>query len=218
MARLSLLLLLVLAGVGGPLSAQSKRFLVGDLVRRPIELNDVRGTPHVLVPRVRGERTGTDAVYVLVFWSLRDPLSRRYLPTLERLQRDFQDEAVRLYLIASNHDELTGSAGDPIQRLRDYVEDHEVQIPLLVDHGNRIADRLDALCANHVFVVARNRQVLYWGGIDDDPRGKKAARGQGVREHLRAAIEDLLAGRTPEVDRTSPTGRRIKRAPLPEDE
>ena len=214
----SLALCLSVALLGGPgvaarSATQAEQVggsrIVGDRIRNPIELTDLQGRTHTLFPRRKVDRR----VVVLVFWSLRDPISRRYVEQLGTLRADHARDPVDVYLVNSNHDEITSAWADPLERLRGFARDEELEIPMLIDPGNALADRFAAMSNNHAFVIDRGLIVRYAGGIDDDARGKRRARGQDVHPWLRDALEAVLKGVDPEQPLTRPAGRPIKRAP-----
>lgn len=173
----------------------------------PIRLPDLDEKSTVVVDE------DTDSVTVIVFWSLRDPISRAYAPKLEAIRRDYADKGVRLFLIDSNKDELEAGNADPLDKIKKYVHDENVRIPILLDRENVIADDFGAPSANQVYVLGSTRKLVYMGGIDDDPRGDKAEQGLEVRTWLRDALDATLRGEAPEAPWTRPTGRPIKRWP-----
>lgn len=148
----------------------------------------------------------------LVFWSLRDPRSHAYRKRLEAYAKEFEARGVKLYLIASSYDEIFSPKGDPLKKFRDFVKKEKFTLPILVDHGNRIADDFGALCANHAHLLDAQRYVRYQGGIDNDPDLKK---GEDVAAWLKDATAEVLAGKIPANTNTRPHGRKLKRAPLP---
>lgn len=202
-----------------PGSSVSKAYRPGHLVRETVTLPDLEGTEHTLFPRPKDPEKRNEVeggtVTVLVFWSLRDPLSRAYVPKVEDLAREFAERGVRVYLVASNHDEITAGVKDPVDRIRQFVADEKVTLPILLDHGNHLADRFGAVCANHSFVIGSDRIVKYAGGIDDDPQGKLERAGRDVARWLRDAVQATLEGGEIEKPNTRPSGRPLKRAPVP---
>jgi len=206
-----------------PGATASDAYRPGHRVREEFTLPDVNSRAHVLVrmPPLedvapggsRGNEVAGGLTTVLVFWSLRDPTSHAYVLKLEELQRELAERKVSIFLVASNHDEITAGAVDPLKKIRDYVEKERVTLPILIDVRNKLADRFGAVCANHAFVVGADRVVKYAGGIDDDPQGKLERGGYDVRHYLLLAIESTLAGTVVEHENTRPSGRPIKRAP-----
>lgn len=173
----------------------------------PLRLPDLDGKLTTLVDE------DTENVSAVIFWSLRDPVARSYLPKLEQLRQDLAGDGVQLFLINSNRDELTAATTDPLEKLRKFVRDQNVRIPILVDMENVVADDFGAVCANHTFVLGSTRKLVYRGAIDNDPRGKLAKAGRDVTPYLREALEAAVNGDPQPELLTSPTGRPIKRWP-----
>ena len=76
---------------------------------------------------------------------------------------------------------------------------------LLIDSPGTMGHTYGALTADHMFVIAGNGTLVYAGGIDDsesrDPQEVASS-----HNHVRAALEDLLAGRRIAVPSTEPFG------------
>ena len=76
---------------------------------------------------------------------------------------------------------------------------------LLIDSTGTMGHAYGATTADHMFIVAANGSLVYAGGIDDsesrDPKEVAAS-----HNHVRAALEDLLAGRRVAVPSTEPFG------------
>jgi hypothetical protein len=194
-----------------------KTYRPGHAVRHAMELPDLDGRTVTLFPRELGDRGVAGGITtVLVFWSLRDPIARGYVKELESIQADHRKDRLVVYLVDSNNDEVSSVSTSLLAKLRTYVVDEGVELTILVDEGNVVADRFGAICSNHAFIVDADRYVRYAGGIDNDPGGKLARRGADVTHWLRDAILQTLKGEAVVPDNTRPTGRPIKRVPKPE--
>ena len=76
---------------------------------------------------------------------------------------------------------------------------------LLIDSDGTVGHSYGALTADHMFIVAANGTLVYAGGIDDsDSRDPKEV--AASHNHVRAALDDLLAGRRVAVPSTEPFG------------
>jgi hypothetical protein len=195
------------AGPGAPSIAVSnvRPYNIGHRVA-PIALDDLQGKKRDLFAETEGK------AIALVFWSLRDPVSRRYVPVLQELARIHSDK-LAIYLVNANADEIVGGAADPLDTIRRYLQDEKVTLPILIDRENRVADDFGATANVQVFLLDANRIVRYDGGIDDDPRGERKAKGAEVNQALVKALETVLKGDVPEQAWLQPGGRPIKRAP-----
>ena len=185
-----------------------KPYKVGSKIDEEIVLVDLEGKEISLFESTFTEDEGN--LVTIVFWSLRDPRSHAYRKRLEAYQKQYLEKGVKLYLVVSSYDEIFSIRRDPLEDFRKFVEKEKFTLPILIDHGNKIADDLKALTSNHAFVIDRKRYLRYTGGIDDDPDLKRK---ENVCHWLRDATDSLLAGKTPKDTISRPVGRKIKRAP-----
>lgn len=99
-------------------------------------------------------------VTVIAFTSTSCPLSRKYLPTLVDIHRDFADRGVRFILVNSiasdKHDEMTEAKGRFSSDI-DYVFDPDLQF----------AEHMGATSTTDVFVIDRSHTIVYHGAVDD---------------------------------------------------
>ena len=197
-------------------AAEESAVKLGDRMS-PISLNGLDGKPVELFSKADKE---LQVVTALVYFSVRDPLSRAAVPHLEELAKRHGSK-LKLYLVAAHPDELAGSS-DPLDKFRKYVKKEQVSLPIVVDKELVLADKLEVLCANHSFVFNAEHVLMYVGAIDDDPRGKLRARGREVREWFALAVDAAVAGDVPEESFTRPQGRALRRRsqgePKPADE
>lgn len=206
-----------LALLGAVLGAQQAKPAPAQRPTKPWKLEQ-RLTEELTLPDLAGKNHELFAEHprralLLVFWSWRDPVSRFYAPYLAELQRTHA-ETLTLVLVDSNHDELV-SAGEPLKKLAEVLEAESIRLPVLLDHGNRLADDFDAIANGQVFLIDANRFLRYQGGIDDDPKGVRQKAGLAPRTWLANALAEVLAGERPKEPWTRAAGRPIKRAPVP---
>jgi len=80
-----------------------------------------------------------------------------------------------------------------------------VPTALLIDASGAMGHTYGALTADHMFITAANGKLVYAGGIDDsesrDPKEVATS-----HNHVRAALDDVLAGRPVAVPSTEPFG------------
>ncbi|MEK6755180.1 MAG: hypothetical protein AABZ02_03405, partial [Bacteroidota bacterium] len=78
--------------------------------------------------------------------------------------------------------------------------------PVLKDWNNVIADKLEASVTPEIYVLNTNFEVLYHGRIDDSQR-----EGKVTSKDLRATLDNILGGKSVEVQETKAFGCTIKR-------
>jgi peroxiredoxin len=120
------------------------------------------------------------------------------------LQRWATAKRVTWLTVLSSHpsreDWLAPAAADAFNRKRGGVPS-----ALLIDADGRMGHAYGAATADHMFVIARDGMLAYAGGIDDSESMdlKEVA---AAHNHVRAALEDLLAGRRVANPSTEPFG------------
>ena len=109
-------------------------------------------------------------------------------PRLKGIFEDYRSQGVQLYLVNSELGADPGrDAQEAVRRGYPFV--------LLTDPEARLARSVGAEFATHTIVVDAQGLVRYSGGIDSDMARLKP----NATPHLRNALDELLAGRSPET-------------------
>ncbi|MBL8233497.1 MAG: redoxin domain-containing protein [Bryobacterales bacterium] len=158
---------------------------------RSLTAQDLAGKTHQITTQGR--------VTVVVFLSSVCPISNDYNDRLSALYREYVPKGVQFLFVNSNSNE---SARDILQ----HAKAAEYPFAVHQDPGNHVADVLGATVTPEVFILDREGMVRYKGQIDD---ARNPAR---VQVHgVKAAVEDLLAGREVARKETKAFGCTIKR-------
>jgi peroxiredoxin len=142
-------------------------------------------------------------ILVVAFLGTECPLAKLYAGRLSELADEFSAQGVRVVGVVSNRQ-------DSLQKIGSFVDRQKIEYPVLKDPKNRFADALGAERTPEVFVFDGQRELRYWGRVDDR-YGIGYSRDAAGREDLRSAIEDILAGREVAVSRTRSVGCLIGR-------
>jgi peroxiredoxin len=142
-------------------------------------------------------RDGTKLT-VVAFLSARCPCSASHEATLAALAKEFGSEA-RFVGIHSNVDE-------PETESSEHFKKSALPFPVIQDSGSRLANEFGAVKTPHVFVLAKSGEVLFQGGVDDSHDAHRAS-----REYLKNALQDLRAGRAPQINLARSIGCIIRR-------
>lgn len=171
-------------------------FFSSFVVAKPIEtfqLQHVLGTESVLVNWNVADKSAT----VVVFLSARCPCSMGHEDHLAELAKKFP--SFRFVGIHSNKDE-------PGQLVKKHFGNKKLPFPVLDDENQSVADRFGALKTPHAFVVGRDGQVLFEGGVDDSRLAINAG-----KNYLETALEEISQGKTPSVKVAKALGCSIRR-------
>lgn len=135
---------------------------------------------------------------VIAFISISCPVSKRYLPALAAMEKEFAAGNTGFVLIAPTSTETPAA-------LRAALASAGIRAACLPDPDGRLARMLDARSTTEIFVADARRTIRYRGAIDDQyglgysleaPRHRYAA----------DAIAAVLAGREPAVAATEAPG------------
>ncbi|MEX2139865.1 MAG: redoxin domain-containing protein [Pirellulales bacterium] len=141
---------------------------------------------------------------VVCFLGTECPLARLYAPRLADLARQFSPQGVRFIGIDSNRQ-------DSAEDLQEFASEFKLGFPVATDENNVVADMFQAERMSEVFVFDSAMQIRYRGRIDDRYRPGITRTQPEIREDLRIALEELLAGKTVGVPRTTVAGCLIGR-------
>ena len=156
-------------------------------------LEDYNGTKHTLT-----DYKSAKAI-VLMFIATQCPVSNAYNERMVQLYKDYASKGVSFVGINANKQES-------VNEIKEHAKEHGFSFPVLKDNNNLIADKLAASVTPEIFVLNKKLEVLYHGRIDDSRRASDVK-----SEDLRAALDELLAGKSVEVTETKAFGCSIKR-------
>lgn len=135
---------------------------------------------------------------VVAFTSTSCPLSRKYLPTLVELHREFSARGIRFILVNC-------IATDEADDMREAAAKFTTNIEYVPDPDSKIAAHLNAASTTDVFVLDRSMTVIYHGAIDDQ-YGFGYAIDAPRQTWLRDALEAGLSNRPVLVSATAAPG------------
>ena len=126
------------------------------------------------------------------------PVSRFYASRLNALSEQYASQGVRFVGIHCN-------LHDSVADIRKFETELKLSFPQVHDAKQTIAKQLKAARVPEVFVIDNKGRVQYSGRIDDQyaPGVKRSAAGV---DHLKSAIDTVLAGKSPFVSRVEPVG------------
>ncbi len=181
-----------------------KLFSVGKPVDPALSLKTITGKT-ISFKSLRGK------VIVVHFWSTRCPFVKLSDPKMIALAKNYAKKGVIFLAINANKTELRhkGPKTQGYPELKKVAKDRGLPYPILVDPGNKAADRFQARTTPHCYVIDAQGILRYQGALDNDPRGRKR---EGVRHYLAEAIDAVLSGKKVQQANTRAYGCSIKRA------
>ena len=137
---------------------------------------------------------------VLVSVQSRCPITWKYIGRIGKLFQDYHKKDVAFLIIRS-------SLTDSEDRIRRYAEDKNLDMPLLYDEGNRVADYFGTQGTPYFYVIDKQGVLRYEGICDNNQVPKRVdLKPETVTSHyVRDAIEAVLAGK-PVKTKSVPAG------------
>lgn len=165
------------------------------------------------LPDTWGEHRGpgAGAPAVVVFTCNHCPYALAWHDRIADVARDYAERGVAVLNVNSNDSERYPRDSFEAMQERVAREPHAWPMPYLHDATQEVARAYGARTTPDVFVADSEGRLAYRGAPDgdcEDP-GRQAA-------WLRAALDDLLAGRPVATPETEPVGCSIKWRPAPE--
>jgi thiol-disulfide isomerase/thioredoxin len=153
---------------------------IGDAIGK-LRFTDIRS-----LPRTLGD-FGKKKAFVLVFTNTTCPLVKRYLPTLQALEKEYRGKEVQF--IAVNSDE-----SDTIISMATQAVQHEMELPFVKDFGADCVRALGVTRTPEAVVLDADKRLRYRGRIDDQYR-LRGVRKEPTTHDLKDAIDAVLANR-----------------------
>jgi len=117
-------------------------------------------------------------------------------------------KANRIGFIVINSNEGNRAKEDSPEEMKKYAAEQGYEWNYVIDEGAKLADAFGASRTPEVFLFDRSATLVYHGAIDDSPADPENIK----REHLKIAIDELLADQEISVKKTRSVGCGIKRS------
>jgi peroxiredoxin len=137
---------------------------------------------------------------VIVFLSAQCPIVKDYIGRINKDAAEYAAKGITFIGINSN-------ATESLEWVTSDAKENFPGFPMLIDKGNKLADKLGAKVTPEVYFIGADNKLLYHGAIDNDRKGNN------IQEtYLRTAFDSSLAGKAIERTRANAFGCTIKRA------
>jgi peroxiredoxin len=152
-------------------------------------------------------------VLLIVFTCNHCPTAQAYEERIKQLVVDYKDKGVAVVAISPNDplsvrlDEMGYTdVGDSFEDMKIRAKDNQFNFPYLYDgETSSVSMKYGPQATPHVFIFDEERKLKYTGRIDD---GEKP--GSAKTHDARTAVDALLAGKNPPVEKTKTFGCSIK--------
>jgi len=93
------------------------------------------------------------------------------------------------------------------QEIKDYAAAHNITYPILDDRPGKVGRAYDARTTPHMFIIDKDGNIAYNGGIDNAPLGNAE---NGLVNYVDKALSELLAAQPVGTAKTEPYGCTVK--------
>ena len=138
----------------------------------------------------------------------------RHCPYVQHIKQELaklgRDYGTRAGLVAISSNDAKTHPDDAPERLKGMAQEEGWAFAFLYDESQAVAKAYTAACTPDFFLFDRDRRLAYRGQLDDSrPGNGKPVTGQD----LRAALEEVLAGRPVTANQQPSVGCNIKWKP-----
>ena len=174
--------------------AKEKALEVGDKAPAWKDLEGTDGKKHSLADL-------EDAKAVAVAFTCNScPVAKAYEDRLIALTKAYKDKG--LHVVAIN---VNNVPADRLDRMKERAAEKEFNFDYIYDPSQEIARAYGATVTPHLFLLDKDRKVVYMGAFDNNMVAAEA------EEHwFKDAVDAVLAGKKPEVQKTKQFGCGIK--------
>ena len=145
---------------------------------------------------------------VIMFISNHCPFVKHIQKELIRLANDYQSQGVHFIAISANDPQQYSEDG-PVQ-MKTVAQSLDYPFPYLYDESQTVAKAYKAACTPDFYIFDKNLQCVYRGRLDGSTPGNSVP---VTGEDLRAALDNLLAGRSIDPNQKPSQGCNIKWRP-----
>ncbi|RDC58377.1 thioredoxin family protein [Pedobacter chinensis] len=145
--------------------------------------------------------------YIVVFTCNTCPVAKAYQDRISTLNANYAGKGYPV--LAINPNDAGAVPDESFEKMQALAKEKNFGFPYLLDPDHVVTKQFGALKTPHVFILNKTDKgnvVEYIGAIDSDPEGENASKVNYVQN----AINDLSAGKKPEVASTKAVGCSIK--------
>jgi peroxiredoxin len=133
------------------------------------------------------------------------PFVKHVQDELAKIGRDYAGRGVGIVAISSN--DVTSQPEDSPTKLAYQAQELQFNFPYLFDESQDVARAYDAQCTPDFFLYDGQGRLVYRGQLDDSRPGNGVP---VTGQDLRAALDAVIAGRTPAEEQRPSIGCNVK--------
>jgi cytochrome oxidase Cu insertion factor (SCO1/SenC/PrrC family) len=110
-------------------------------------------------------------------------------------------------VIVLNSNETSRGGDDSPARMKEYATAQGYTFPYVMDDNSAMADAFGARVTPECYLFDKDMKLVYHGAITDNPKTPS----QSTRDHLKVAIDEMVAGKDVSMKTSKAMGCGIKR-------
>jgi peroxiredoxin len=156
----------------------------------------------------RDDLAGTAGLMVM-FLCVHCPYVKHVEQELARIGNDYYG---RIAIAAISSNDIEAFPQDGPDAMKEQAQRLGWRFPYLFDYTQEVAHSYNAACTPDFFLFDREQRLVYRGQLDGSRprRGDSGNNDPVTGENLRRALDDVLAGRTPDPEQRTSLGCNIK--------
>lgn len=182
---------------GGYEGGHEGGYVVGDTAR-DFELKNVDGKMVSLTNFDNAQG------YIVIFTCNTCPYSKMYEQRIIELHNKYSMEGFPV--IAINPNDPIRSPGDSFNKMKNLAKEKSYPFPYVSDETQQVTKDYGATNTPHVYVLNKDRKVLYIGAIDNNPQDHTSA----DKFYVQDAVEAIKNNEVPVITKTKAIGCTIK--------
>jgi protein-disulfide isomerase len=138
-------------------------------------------------------------VVALIFISSECPISNKMVPEIERLYKKFAKKDAGIWIVYPN-------ASDTDKDIKEHRHEYHISTPFVRDPNRELVKKAGITVTPEAVVYNEKREMMYRGRINDQFLALGKGRPQPTQHDLEEAIEAVLAGGKPKMEKTEAVG------------
>lgn len=163
----------------------------------------------VMMESVDGKKYSIDSVAgkagtLVIFSCNHCPYAVKWEERIAAIGNEYMKKDFGVLVINSN--DIAAVPDDGMEHMKTRAKDKKFEFPYVIDADSSVARAFGASKTPEVFLFDKNKELVYWGAVDDNADDAKAVK----KHYLKDALDAVAAGKTPATQETKAIGCGIK--------
>lgn len=163
----------------------------------------------VMMESVDGKKYSIDSIAgkagtLVIFSCNHCPYAVKWEERIAAIGNEYMKKGFGVMVINSN--DIAAVPDDGMEHMKTRAKDKKFEFPYVIDADSSVARAFGASKTPEVFLFDKNKELVYWGAVDDNADDAKAVK----KHYLKDALDAVAADKTPETQETKAIGCGIK--------